>query len=451
MMVRAFLKYIHQNKLIVEKDKVLLAVSGGIDSMVMADLFINAKIRFSMAHCNFGLRGNESDTDQQFVEEYSSEVNAELFTRHFDTQSYADKTHISVQMAARELRYRWFRELMHEKGFKKLAIAHHKEDQAETIIFNLIKGTGIAGLTGWKPLDDDIIRPLLFTDRRTIEAYARKNDLKWREDSSNVSTKYVRNKIRHEILPLFKEINPGFIASLGYTGIRLKEAEVCLRAGIEKLKKQAVTKSGNDLIISKDQVTGSLFPTLGLYEILQPFGFNYRQCVDLFGALDTSGKIIVSDRYVLNIDREHLILSPVEDHGDTYEYLPPVHIGYDTSSVTTKFGTLNFRISTEQIDKESIPADSAMAFLDFDRLAFPLTLRQWKPGDFFVPLGMSGKKKLSDFMIDEKIPVNLKRKVQVLLSGNDIVWITGMRIDDRFKIRPGTKKVLIVAYEKDQI
>ena len=238
---------------------------------------------------------------------------------------------------------------------------------------------------------------------------------------------------------------------MGYTGIRLKEAEVCLRAGIEKLKKQAVTKSGNDLIISKDQVTGSLFPTLGLYEILQPFGFNYRQCVDLFGALDTSGKIIVSDRYVLNIDREHLILSPVEDHGDTYEYLSPVHIGYDTSSVTTKFGTLNFRISTEQIDKESIPADSAMAFLDFDRLAFPLTLRQWKPGDFFVPLGMSGKKKLSDFMIDEKIPVNLKRKVQVLLSGNDIVWITGMRIDDRFKIRPGTKKVLIVAYEKDQI
>ncbi len=451
MMVHSFLKYIHQNELISEKDKVLLAVSGGIDSMVMADLFMKAKIRFSMAHCNFGLRGNESDTDQQFVEQYSLEINVEIFTRQFDTQSHADQHHISVQMAAREFRYRWFRELLQEKGFKKLAIAHHKDDQAETIIFNLIKGTGIAGLTGWKPLDDDIIRPLLFTDRKTIEAYARKNDLKWREDSSNVSTKYVRNKIRHDILPLIIEINPGFIASLGYTGIRLKETELCLRAGIEKLIKYAVTKSGNDVIILKDQITSSLFPTLGLYEILQPFGFNYRQCVDLFGAIETPGKIIVSDRYVLNIDREKLILSPIEDHGNTGEFLPPVHIGNDTRSVSTKFGTFKFRISTEQIAKESIPADPAVAFLDFERLTFPLTLRQWKPGDFFVPLGMSGKKKLSDFMIDEKIPVNLKRKVQVLLSGNDIVWIAGMRIDDRFKISPGTKKIFIVAYEKDQI
>ncbi len=419
--------------------------------MVMADLFNKAKIRFSMAHCNFGLRGNESDTDQQFIEKYASELGIELFVRHFDTQTYADKRHISVQMAARELRYKWFRELMHEKEITKLAVAHHKDDQAETIIFNLIKGTGIAGLTGWKPLDKDIIRPLLFADRSIIEAYARKNKLKWREDSSNVSLKYARNKIRHEILPHFKALNPGFIASLGYTAIRLKEAEETLHAGIEKFKKQAVIKSGNDLIIAKNQVTGSLFPTLGLFEILQPHGFNYRQCVDLFGALDSPGKIIVSESHVLNIDREQLILSPIEDHRDSDKNLATVHIGIETNSVSTKFGTLNFRISAEQIDKESIPADPAMAFLDFDQLLFPLTLRLWKPGDFFVPLGMSGKKKLSDFMIDEKIPVNLKRKVLVLLSGNDIVWIAGMRIDDRFKIKPGTKKVFIAAYEKDQI
>jgi len=445
MMVEAFLEFVRQNKLIGENDNILLGVSGGPDSMVMADLFEKAGFDHAIAHCNFGLRGEEADRDERIVKEYSLKANVPFYSKQFDTRKFADENQVSSQMAARELRYKWFRDLSKDRGFKSIAIAHHKDDQAETIVFNLIKGTGIAGLTGWKPRDRDIIRPLLFATQNKIMDYARSARIKWVEDSSNESTKYLRNKIRKEIMPLFKEINPGFLSTLEHTLSRLRETETSLKSVLKKLK--ASSSSGEDTIIHKEKIRRSNLPTLALYHILKDLGFNYRQCVDIWSAFDESGKMFMSDNHVLNIDRETLIISSASNPD---WFTNPISINSESTTIQLTDVVLHTRIIGE-VDFKKISPLSIVASLDLDRLTFPLTLRLWQEGDHFVPLGMKGKKKLSDFMIDEKIPVNLKRRVLILESGNNIAWVVGYRIDDRFKITAETSRIFEIKYEKNRV
>ena len=445
MMVKAFLEFVRQNKLIDENDNILLGVSGGSDSMVMADLFKKAGYDHAIAHCNFGLRGEEADRDEGNVKEYSLKANVPFYSKQFDTRKFADQNKISSQMAARELRYKWFRDLSKDHGFKSIAIAHHKDDQAETIVFNLIKGTGIAGLTGWKPKDRDIIRPLLFAIKNDILDYARSARIKWVEDSSNESTKYLRNKIRREIMPLFKEINPGFLSTLEHTLSRLRETETSLKSELKKL--EASNSSGEDTIILKEKISRSNLPTLALYHILKDLGFNYRQCVDIWSSFDESGKMFMSDDHVLNIDRETLVISAASDPD---RFTNPISINSETATIQLTDAALHTRIIRE-VDLNKISPLSTVASLDLDKLSFPLTLRLWQEGDHFVPLGMKGKKKLSDFMIDEKIPVNLKRRLFIIESGNDIAWVVGYRIDDRFKITAETSGIFEIKYEKNRV
>jgi tRNA(Ile)-lysidine synthase len=309
-----FLSFIQSQELATIQDKVLLAVSGGLDSIVMTDLFQKSGFNITIAHCNFQLRGQESDEDSKFVESFSKKRGIRFLTKRFDTSEFADKRGISIQMAARELRYNWFHELMEHDGYDKLAIAHHKDDQLETILFNFSKGTGIAGLTGMQlKKRDNTIRPLLFTDRNAIEQYARSEELSWREDSSNESLKYHRNLIRHEVLPILKKVNPGLLDTLDYTLLRLTETESILNTALLTFLKEEVRKDGEDLYVSKASLQSSTFPTLALHALTGPFGFNYHQCVNIIESLDNTGNVFYSTGSVINIDRSEIILSTLTE------------------------------------------------------------------------------------------------------------------------------------------
>ena len=438
------MSYIRSQGLIEDGQKILLGVSGGIDSVVMAHLFQESGYSYDIAHCNFQLRGEESEKDKKFVKSLSKSLGVSCHVKKFDTAKYAKEQGLSIQMAARDLRYNWFSELIENEGYDELALAHHKEDQLETIIFNLTKGTGISGLTGMLPKNDRIIRPLLFSDRRMIENFANSMGLKWREDSSNESLKYMRNLIRHKITPVLKEINPGLLETLDFTLLRLIETETALNASLLTFIKDSVRKDGEDIYIQKSALLSSVFPTQALYAVARPFGFNYNQCVNIIESLDKVGKVFFAGNSVMNIDRSELLLSQIEDE-DFHSFVFEIHAGDKIAELS--HGRLKV---TEMLnDDVKLIVSSDVAFLDYNKLRFPLRVRHWAEGDWFIPLGMKGKKKVSDLMIDEKIPLNLKNRVLVIECAGDIIWVIGHRIDDRYKITPETTRVWKAEYEEN--
>lgn len=436
-MLEEFLKYIEQNSLFDTQQKILLAVSGGIDSVVMADLFRRSDFEFALVHCNFCLRGDESDLDEAFVKALAKAYNVPFYSKKFDTEGYAKSKGISTQMAARDMRYEWFAALLKEKEYDFLATAHHKNDSLETILLNLAKGTGIAGLHGILPKNKTTVRPMLYADREMIRHYALSKKIEWREDNSNQSVKYKRNMIRHEIIPVLKKINPSLENTLTSTVEKLRAAENIFQAKIANVKAAALKEKQGKIFIDKSIILQEKEATIILYELIKIFGFNYSQSKNIVCKLSDNqsvGKMFESEDYRLNIDRQQLIIDK-KVSTTTMEML----INHGLRTVQSDFFKLN--ITEHDKDTYQITADKNIAALDYARLDFPLTLRKWRAGDWFMPLGMQQRKKLSDFLIDEKIPLHSKENIFVLISDENIAWVVGHRIDDRFKITEKSKNI----------
>uniref|UniRef100_UPI00404A1D98 tRNA lysidine(34) synthetase TilS n=1 Tax=Fulvivirga sp. TaxID=1931237 RepID=UPI00404A1D98 len=439
-MLNEFLAVVEKHKLFKPNDKLLVTVSGGVDSMVLLDLLKKGEFNVTVAHCNFKLRGADSDGDEKFVKDTSENLGFNCLTESFDTKKYATDNSISTQMAARELRYTWFDELMDENNFKYLLTAHHLNDSLETSIFNFTKGTGVAGLRGILVKKDKLVRPMLEFTKEEVVDYAEQNNMKWREDVSNSSIDYKRNFIRKKVVPLLKEVNPSLESSFLLTAKRLQSLESLLKKQILEFKR-AFELEGDHIFIRKAQFQKQEWVVLE--SVLKEYGFNHyhlQSTLDILNDDVPSGKQFESHTHSMNVDREHIILSPKFQNEDVL-----LEIGEEEE------GTLNGVIVGGKVsDDLSYSIDPQVAKLDFDLLKFPLRLRYWREGDRFQPLGMKGKKKLSDFMIDAKIPLNLKKRVMVLLSENKIVWVVGHRIDERFKITPGTKKAYSLEITNDQ-
>jgi len=435
-----FKKYIQLNNLFHPKDKLLLAVSGGVDSVVLCELCKQAGFDFVIAHCNFQLRGEESERDELFVKELGVKYNVEVIARKFDTTDYAKNNKISIQVAARELRYNWFAELLTPgsrlttPGY--LLTAHHLDDNIETMLMNFFKGTGIAGLRGILPKQGKIIRPLLFARREEILAFAKENKLNWVEDSSNESDKYSRNYIRHQVIPLIEKIYPETENNLAENLQRFRDIENLYHQSIAIHKKKLCEQKGNEIHIpvlklKKTEAIHSI-----IYEIIKDFGFNPSHVNEVVNLLDSeSGKYTASSTHRIIKNRNWLIIAPV------------VAVQADNILIEDIDKRIEFAMGNLQF-QQLIPRDSqlethnSIAQIDFKEIKYPLLLRKWKTGDYFYPLGMKKKKKLARFFIDQKLSKTEKEKIWVLESNKKIIWIVGYRLDDRFKITGQTKDIL---------
>ncbi len=430
-----FVDFVRSNNLIHADDKVLLGVSGGIDSMVMLNLFYKAGFNFSVAHCNFSLRGEESDGDEQLVVRVCNEKGIKLHQIRFETEMFANDNKLSIQVAARNLRYDWFSSLCDEHGYNKIAIAHNRDDVAETVILNLTRGAGLKGLSGIKKVNGRVIRPLLDFSRNEIITYAKEHQIAFREDSSNSSVKYARNRIRHNVLPELEKLNPSTKRSIAETASHVHEAWSLVEDYLLKLKKEVVTIESDKVLYSLQALLREKYSKLFLFEELTQYGFSHNTVEQVSQSFHgQSGKVFYSSTHQLLHDREFLVLTERKEFEKMIVKIDEKCELVD-SPVNLKFHLIN---KTEIID---IPRNSKVASLDFDKLQFPLELRPWNSGDKFMPFGMAQFKKVSDFLIDLKVSMIDKEKVYVLTSNNEIVWVVGMRIDNRFKVDDLTAKI----------
>jgi len=435
--VESFVHFIEKNNLFGPQHRVLAAVSGGMDSVLLAHLLKAANYNFGIAHCNFQLRGEESDTDQAFVKGLAEQLDVPVHTINFDTTDFAANEKISIQMAARTLRYQWFKQISHEAGYDVIALAHHQNDAIETILLNLTRGTGIAGLHGILPKNGDLTRPLLFLKRSDIAAIIENNQLPYREDSSNTSVKYARNKIRLEVIPKLKELNPALEDTFEQNLEHFRGLEELLKQTLAELRKKILVAKNNSFYLSIDAVKELNPQSLLLNGLLHDFGFNRSTVADIIGALGKhSGRIFESEAFSLLLDRDSLILSPKAG-------TKAVAISILGNDEQVQFA--NTLLNIKRPGELSIVKNNPFSVsIDENLLEYPLTLRNWQQGDYFYPLGMKTRKKLSDFFVGLKIPLVEKVKIPILVNGNgDIIWIAGYRPDNRYKISAKTKKVTI--------
>ncbi|MDR2585769.1 MAG: tRNA lysidine(34) synthetase TilS [Prevotellaceae bacterium] len=398
----------------------LLAVSGGIDSMVMAHLFVGSPYKkIVILHCNFMLRGIDSDKDEALVRGWALEHQIPFFVKRFDTAGYAADKKISIEMAARFLRYQWFQELRQELGFDWIAVAHHANDHAETTLLNLIRGSGIRGVCGISSLQGNIVRPMLGFCREQIEAYAHKQKIPFREDVTNAQLDIPRNRIRHAVVPELAKINSGVVARMRENGIYLQQARDILLELTYIKRELWCRQDGEALLFDIELIKKDKHIAFWMFELLYPFGFEtggINQIVNLLHG--RTGQKVMSYSHILYKDRDYLALVPKDTT------LPP-----------------NFTVTQHESSGYKIIPNQKIAALDADKLQLPLSIRLWKEGDRFIPLGMKGFKKVSDFLIDVKIPLWKKERQYVLCCGADIVWVEGQRIDDRYKVTAATKQV----------
>ncbi len=423
----------------------VIAISGGIDSVVLAHLYHELELDFALAHCNFKLRGKESDADEAFVVELAEKLNVEVFTQSFDTKAYAQENKLSIQMSARELRYNWFKDLAKQLDFDFILTAHHADDNLETFLINFTRSTGLNGLTGIPPINDNIIRPLLSFSREQIETFAKANNINWREDSSNSGRKYLRNKLRHEVVPILKSINPELLESFQNTLENLNDTADIVDESLNAVAKRAIVDlDENEVTYKVSEFKKVNNPKAYLFEMFKDFGFTAWN--DLVHLLDAeTGKFVSSNTHRLTKHREFLILT---------DY----HYDHVTLSLSTRSRSANEESFT--INKEDILVETPIGklkfeilnhsnfntktkiYIDADLLDFPLQLRQWQTGDVFQPIGMTGKKKVSKYLKDEKLKPHEKENTWVLLSDEKIVWVIGRRVDDRFKVTDKTNQIL---------
>ncbi|MET0759813.1 MAG: tRNA lysidine(34) synthetase TilS [Flavobacterium sp.] len=415
--------------------KLLLATSGGLDSMVMVDLFHKLPFEIAIAHCNFQLRGMESFGDQNFVQDYAKENQIPIFVTQFDTVAFAKDYKLSTQVAARQLRYNWFYELLETEKFDYILTAHHADDNLETFLINLSRGTGLEGFTGIPEHNEQVIRPLLVFSREEILNYAKENSVQWREDSSNASDKYLRNKIRHDLVPILKELNPHFLTSFQKTQAYLQEAKVMVEDATIMIYQQVAKENGDEIHFDLKQLKRLPNYKSYLYQWLNEFGFSAWE--DIYDLMDAqSGKQVFSDEFRLLKDRHFLILIPKNDIQEKEEFL------IDKNQKEVNFP---LKLSLCNVDHISMTENNSI-FVDQDKLKFPLVLRRWKEGDSFSPFGMEGKsKKVSKLFKDEKLSLIEKENTWILCSDNQIVWVVGIRQDERFKIDNTTKNRLQIA------
>ncbi len=425
------------------KNSVLLAVSGGADSVAMLNLFSKTNFECGIAHCNFHLRNEESDKDALFVKELAKKYDYQLFTINFDTEKYATEKGISIEMAARELRYNWFEKIRNENNYDYIATAHHKNDVIETFFLNLARGTGIRGLSGIKAISGKLIRPIIFAEREQILDYINKNSLEYREDTSNKDVKIKRNKLRHDIIPQLAEINPAYQKNIIETIERLDITNEILKNRVNEVAQTILTKKGNQVLISIKKLKEQVYSNFFLFEILNPYGFNQSQIKDIINVTDgISGKIFNSPTHQIVKDREHFILLPIKT-SNTFS----IEISDDQQKI--KLTNNNYlKIETfSNTENFIIQKQTNIGVLDKDKLQFPLEVRSWETGDYFYPIGMKQKKKLSDFFIDNKFSKIEKEKTLLLISTKKIVWIIGHRLDNRFKITDKTKNIIQITFE----
>ena len=435
-MKESLLKYLETKDLFSKTDNILVAVSGGLDSVVLLDLLFKTGFSISIAHCNFQLRGSESDTDEEFVKSIGENYNLGTFIKTCNAAEFAKTNKISIQESARELRYKWFEEVLTENKFDKLAVAHHFDDNLETFFINLSRGSGLSGLKGIPVKNNKIVRPLMFATRKEIENYAKENNLVFREDSSNSSDKYLRNNLRHNLLPVLHNIlgnsNEALQKSMDY----LAEDELLFNKLLDDKRSDFLEKVDGVTIIDKSKLL-SLSPLkTWVFYLLKPFNFNRTICDDISSAIldNQSGKTFFSETHRLITDREKLLISKniaskqsefIIEKNDSEISVPLIF------NISTLAKTSNFKIEKSK----------NTAYFDFDKLKFPLVLRKWGNGDNFHPFGMKGSKLLSDYFIDEKLNLLEKENAWLLVSGEEIIWVVGMRTSEKFKISDKTKVV----------
>ncbi|MBU2951506.1 tRNA lysidine(34) synthetase TilS [Tamlana agarivorans] len=415
-----------------KKAKLLIAISGGIDSVVLTHLCAKLDLNIALAHCNFNLRGDESDADEAFVKNLAEALNIECFVQHFDTEHYSSDQKCSIQMAARELRYNWFEELSQQLGYDYILTAHHADDNLETFLINFTRGTGLDGLTGIPEVNGKFVRPLLPFSSENIEAFAKENNIQWRDDSSNKSVKYLRNKLRHEVIPILKEINPSLLKSFDNTLNNLQGTAVIVEHAVDGFLNKSIESIENGIVKFKiSEFKQKENPKPYLYEAFKEFGFT--EWDDVLHLLDAeTGKQIYSNTYRLLKNREHLLLSEMKSETEV-----EIQISEADKKVETVLGTLVFS-EVEEISE----TPTNCIYVDKGLLKFPLTLRKKQEGDVFYPLGMTGKKKLSKYFKDEKLSLLDKENTWLLCSGEDIVWVLNRRADNRFKVTPNTESIL---------
>ncbi len=463
---QAFIQHLKQFPFIQKQQKQLLAVSGGADSVVLCDLMSASGYDFVIAHCNFQLRKEESERDEQFVRSLGEKYNKEVLVKKFETEKHALENKVSIQVAARELRYKWFYEIISGEysmlnaqysifneelttsnslhltpyTLHHILTAHHANDNIETLLMNFFKGTGISGLHGILPVQGKIIRPLLFAKKEELLAYAKEKNLPFAEDSSNLSDKYTRNFFRHNIIPLLKGVYPNVEDNILNNIQRFTEAEELYKQSVDVHKKKLLETKGNEVHIPVLKLQKTFPLSTILYEIIKDFGFTPNQLTDVIALPESeTGKYVSSSSHHIIKNRNWLIISPKQ----TAE-AANILIEETEKKVVFSNGELNFELI--DILHFQIPSVANVAALNYAEITFPLLLRKWKQGDYFYPLGMKKKKKLSKFFIDQKLSKTDKENTWVLEMNKKIIWIVGQRIDDRFKIHPLTKQVLKISF-----
>lgn len=431
-----FLKHCEDAGWQLDSNRVLLAVSGGIDSVVMCHLFAFAKFDFAVAHVNYQLRGADSDDDELFVKNLAIHYRVPFYSTKVDTQRIAEASSESVQMVARRLRYNWFSELLAKHKFRYIATAHHLNDSVETVLLNMSRGTGLSGLSGIPLQNGKIIRPLLFASRNQIVEYASEKALSFREDVSNSSDKYQRNFVRHHIVPAFTELNPSFLHTMQHNMSIWSEVAKWYTGKINRLSKQLIHQRGEDLYMSIALIKNNRYAKALLYENLKQYGFTSAQVNDVIEAIEAHpGKQFIAGEFRLIRDRRFFILTKTSNSASYHLVTPDCDLKVDAEKL--------FRFSLHSAEDISITADAKAAYINADSLTYPLTLRVWKQGDYFYPFGMNRKKKkVKKLLTDLKVPLHEKERVWVVECEQKILWVCGIRSDERFRVTASTKKVL---------
>ena len=441
-MLDPFLTFINQHKLDLKKQPCLLTVSGGVDSVVMLHLYHQAGFPVGIAHCNFGLRGEESEADEQFVRELSNTSGFPFYSKRFDVKSFAKNRGISTQMAARELRYEWFEKIRAANNYIYIATAHHANDSLETTLLNLTRGTGLSGLHGISGINNHLLRPLLLATKEQILAYAHGHGLLWREDRSNDSDDYKRNLIRHKVVPVLKQLNPSLEKTFNQTSAKLRSADRLLAKMLYDWSADVVVKADDQILISKEKLSAEREPAYRLWHILQDYDFTYAQVVKVIEGLNgLSGKFFQSASHTLLIDRQNLIVKKTE----ASDFEVEIQIEENQQEVEFVGQGLSIIKKRRNANDDFIKSRSSVS-VNYDKLIFPLMIRRWRVGDMFQPLGMNGqRKKLSDLFIDLKMDQFAKKNALVLLNGNgEVIWVVGVRLDERYKVQEWTTFTLQV-------
>ena len=445
-LVRAFTDFIAKERLFAPGDRLLLAVSGGLDSVVLTELCHRCGFDFVIVHCNFRLRGAESQRDEDFVKGMSARYGREVRVGGFETAEYAADKKVSLQVAAREQRYRWFEGLILEGVGRCVLTAHHLDDNIETSLMNFFKGTGIAGLRGMLPKQGNVVRPLLFATREQLRDWAVAEALPWVEDSSNESDKYTRNFFRHQLIPLVEKAYPAALSNLADNLGRFRETEVVYRQAIEERKKKLLEYRAGEVHVPVEKLRKAEPLATMVYELFGAFGFSPQQVGEIVDLMDSgSGKYVLSRTHRILNHRNWLIVTPMPAAEAAHILIEESSTGVDYRGGVLRLDRL------EAATVGSLDQGPDVALLDAGQIVFPLLLRRWAPGDYFYPLGLRKKKKIARFLIDSRVSLADKEKVWVLEMDKKIIWVVGRRIDDRWKVAPGCRTVLRIALTREDV